>query len=104
MFPEQKAFKKEVTEYTPSQLNEISSKLFLKFDERGENVLTKRITEKFAKENPDEDAMTVILPRAKRFVKHYALIPLNTKLVLPKIELGLSAFKFFLNSPSKPIE
>ena len=81
LFPEQKAFKKEVTEYTPSQLNEISSKLFLKFDERGENVLTKRITEKFAKENPDEDAMTVILPRAKRFVKHYALIPLNTKLV-----------------------
>jgi hypothetical protein len=81
LFPEQKAFKKEVTEYTPSQLNDMASKLFSKFDDRGENVLTKRITEKFAKENPDDDEMTVILPRAKRFVKHYALIPLNTKLV-----------------------
>lgn len=81
LFPEQKAFKKEVTEYTPSQLNDMVSKLFSKFDERGENALTKRITEKFAKENPDDDEMTVILPRAKRFVKHYALIPLNAKLV-----------------------
>ena len=81
LFPEQKAFKKEVTEYTPSQLNDMASKLFSKFDDRGENALTKRITEKFAKENPDDDEMTVILPRAKRFVKHYSLIPLNTKLV-----------------------
>lgn len=80
LFPEQKAFKKEVTDYTPSQLNDMVAKLFSKFDEQGENALTKRITEKFAKENPDDDEMTVILPRAKRFVKHFALIPLNAKL------------------------
>jgi hypothetical protein len=81
LFPEQKLFKREVTELTPSQLSDLVGKFFSKFNERGENELTKRMMEKFAKENPDDDEMTVILPRAKRFVKHYALIPLNTKLV-----------------------
>jgi Leucine-rich repeat (LRR) protein len=80
LFPEQKLFKREITELTPSQLSDLVGKFFSKFNERGENELTKRMTEKFSKENPDDDPLTVILPRVKRFVHHFELIPLNAKL------------------------
>jgi hypothetical protein len=80
LFPEQKLFKKEITDLTPSQLNEIVNRFFGRFNEDGENELTKRMTEKFMKDNPDDDPLTVILPRVKRFVNHFNLIPLNTKL------------------------
>ena len=44
LFPEQKLFKREVTELTPSQLSDLVGKFFSKFNERGENELTKRMT------------------------------------------------------------
>ena len=80
LFPEQKLFKREVTELTPSQLSDLVGKFFSKFNERGENELTKRMTEKFSKDNPDDDPLTVILPRVKRFVNHFDSIPLSSKL------------------------
>ena len=80
LFPEQKLFKKDVTDLTPSQLNDTVNRFFGKFDEKGENELTKRMTEKFMKDNPDDDPLTVILPRVKRFVRHFDSIPLNAKL------------------------
>ena len=80
LFPEQKLFKREVTELTPSQLSDLVGKFFSKFNERGENELTKRMTEKFVKTNPDDDPLTVILPRVKRFVNHFDSIPLSSKL------------------------
>ena len=80
LFPEQKLFKREVTELTPSQLSDLVGKFFSKFNERGENELTKRMMEKFSKDNPDDDPLTVILPRVKRFVNHFDSIPLSSKL------------------------
>ena len=80
MFPEDRAFKNPVTDLNPSQLDSLVRKYFDRFNENGENALTKRMTEKFAKEIPDEDPLTVILPRVKRFVTNFLLIPLNTKL------------------------
>jgi hypothetical protein len=80
LFPEQKLFKKEVTDFTPSQLDDTVNRFFGKFNEKGENELTKRMTEKFMKDNPDDDPLTVILPRVKRFVRHFESIPLNAKL------------------------
>ena len=80
MFPEDRSFKNPVTDLNPSQLDSLVRKYFERFNENGENALTKRMTEKFAKEIPDEDPLTVILPRVKRFVTNFLLIPLNTKL------------------------
>ena len=80
LFPEDRAFKNPVTDLNPSQLDSLVRKYFDRFNENGENALTKRMTEKFAKEIPDEDPLTVILPRVKRFVTNFLLIPLNTKL------------------------
>jgi hypothetical protein len=80
LFPEQKLFKKDVTDFNPSQLSDLVGKFFSKFNERGENELTKRMTEKFSKDNTDDDPLTIILPRVKRFIRHFELIPLNAKL------------------------
>jgi hypothetical protein len=80
LFPEQKLFKKDLMDLNPSQLNELVGRFFNRFNQDGENELTKRMTEKFMKEIPDEDPITVILPRVKRFVNHFNLIPLNAKL------------------------
>jgi hypothetical protein len=80
LFPEQRLFKKEVTDFTPSQLDDTVNRFFGRFNENGENELTKRMTEKFMKDNPDDDPLTVILPRVKRFVRHFESIPLNAKL------------------------
>ena len=80
LFPKQKVFEKEVIDYTPSELFRLVNNLFTKFDANNENEITKKLTEKFVKENPDEDPITSILPRVKRYVMHYDLIPLNAKL------------------------
>jgi hypothetical protein len=80
LFPNQKVFDREVIDYTPSKLFNLTNGLFSKFDANNENEITKKLTEKFVKENPDEDPLTAIIPRVKRFVMHYDLIPLNTKL------------------------
>ncbi len=79
-FPQLKEFKKDVTTFNPSQLNSLVEKYFSKFNNQGINELVAAITQKFHDENPDEDAMTTFLPRAKRFVRHFELIPINTKL------------------------
>ena len=79
-FPQLKEFKREPISYNPSQLNELVGKYFSRFNNQGINELVAAITQKFHEENPDEDAMTTFLPRAKRFVKHFELIPLNAKL------------------------
>jgi hypothetical protein len=79
-FPQLKEFKRDVLAYNPSQLNELVARYFSKFNNQGINELVAAITQKFHDENPDEDAMTTFLPRAKRFVKHFDLIPLNSKL------------------------
>lgn len=80
LFPDQKLFKRDVTDLNPSQLNDLVNRFFGRFDDNGENELTKRMTEKFMKDNPDDDPLTVILPRVKRFVRHFESIPLNAKL------------------------
>ena len=64
----------------PTELNELVSKYFSKFNNQGINELVAAITQKFHEENPDEDPMTTFLPRAKRFVRHFELIPINSKL------------------------
>ena len=79
-FPQLKEFKKDVTTFNPSELNAILEKYFSKFNNQGINELVAAITQKFHTMVPDEDPMTTILPRAKRFVKHFNLIPLNSKL------------------------
>jgi hypothetical protein len=79
-FPQAREFKKNVTEYNPSELNGLVGRYFSKFNAQGINELVAVIAEKFAKELPDEDIITTILPRARRFVKHFELIPLNAKL------------------------
>ena len=79
-FPQLKEFKRDVLEYNPSQLNELVARYFSKFNNQGINELVAAITQKFHDENPEEDPMTTFLPRAKRFVKHFELIPLNSKL------------------------
>jgi len=79
-FPESKVFKKEITSYSPSELNDIAEKIFGNFDNDGNNPLVAKITQKLVKENPNEDPVTAILPRARRFVRHFNLIPLNSKL------------------------
>jgi hypothetical protein len=79
-FPQLREFKKDVTSFNPSELNEMLEKYFSKFNNQGLNELVAAITQKFHTMVPDEDPMTVILPRAKRFVKHFNLIPLNSKL------------------------
>jgi hypothetical protein len=79
-FPQLKEFKKDVTTFNPSELNAMLEKYFSKFNNQGINELVAAITQKFHTMVPDEDPMTVILPRAKRFVKFFNLIPLNAKL------------------------
>lgn len=75
-----KEFNKDVTSYSPSELNTLVGRHFGKFNNQGLNEFVLTIAEKFHKELPDEDVMTIIIPRAKRFVKHFEMIPLNTKL------------------------
>jgi hypothetical protein len=79
-FPPLREFKKDVTAFNPSELNAMLEKYFSKFNNQGLNELVAAITQKFHTMVPDEDPMTAILPRAKRFVKHFNLIPLNSKL------------------------
>jgi hypothetical protein len=79
-FPQGREGKKNVTDYNPSELNAFVGRYFSKFNAQGINELVAVIAEKFAKELPDEDIITTILPRARRFVKHFELIPLNAKL------------------------
>lgn len=79
-FPQLKSFSKDVTSYSPSELNSVVERYFTRFNNQGINELVAAITQKFHDENPDEDAMTTFLPRAKRFVRHFELIPINTKL------------------------
>jgi hypothetical protein len=79
-FPKSKEFKREVTSYNPSELNSLVEKYFSKFNNEGINELVVAITQKFHDLEPNEDPMTAILPRAKRFVKYFNLIPLNAKL------------------------
>ena len=83
-----KEFKKDVTSYNPSELNSLVNKYFSNFNDEGLNPFVIAMFEKFKKENPDDDPLTVILPRVKRFINHFELIPLNTK---------LSAFMSFLD-------
>jgi hypothetical protein len=78
--PQLKEFKKEVTTYTPAELNSLVERYFSKFNNQGVNELIVAIAQKFHDQLPEEDVMTVILPRAKRFVKHYNLFPINMKL------------------------
>ena len=79
-FGSNKNLKREVTSFNPSELNSLVDQGFSKFNREGINELIAKITQKFHEEVPDEDVATVILPRAKRFVKHFNLIPLNAKL------------------------
>jgi len=83
-----KEFKKDVTNYNPSELNSLVNKYFSNFNDEGLNPFVIAMFEKFKKENPNDDPLTVILPRVKRFINHFELIPLNTK---------LSAFMSFLD-------
>ena len=76
-----KAFSKDVTSFNPTELNELVGQYFSRFDRNGNNELVVAITEKYHKEVPDEDPLTVILPRAQRYVAQYDAIPLRTKLV-----------------------
>jgi|694.fasta_scaffold80662_4 hypothetical protein len=76
-----KAFSKDVTTFNPTELNELVGQYFSRFDRNGNNELVVAITEKYHKEVPDEDPLTVILPRAQRYVAQYNVIPLRTKLV-----------------------
>jgi hypothetical protein len=78
--PQAREFKSDVTNINPSELNSLVQRYFTKFNNQGVNELIVAIAQKFHDENPDEDVMTAILPRVKRFVKHYDLIPLNAKL------------------------
>jgi hypothetical protein len=80
LFPEQKLFKRELINFSPSELNDLVNRYFGRFNDNGENELTRRMTEKFSKDNPDDDPLTVILPRVKRFVRQFDSIPLNAKL------------------------
>jgi len=79
-FPQAKEFKRDVLSFNPTELNELVAKYFSRFNNQGINELVAAITQKFHEENPDEDAMTTFLPRAKRFVRHFELIPINSKL------------------------
>lgn len=79
-FPKAKEFKTDVLSFNPTELNELVSKYFSRFNNQGINELVAAITQKFHEENPDEDPMTAFLPRAKRFVRHFELIPINSKL------------------------
>jgi len=79
-FPQIKEFKRDVLSFNPTELNELVAKYFSRFNNQGINELVAAITQKFHEENPDEDAMTTFLPRAKRFVRHFELIPINSKL------------------------
>lgn len=78
--PDQREFKRDVLDYNPSELNALIETHFNKVDRNGVNKLIATISQKFHNENPDEDPFTAIVPRAKRFVKHFNLIPLNSKL------------------------
>ena len=75
-----KEFKKDVTSYSPAELNGLVNKHFGKFNSQGLNEFVLTIAEKFHKELPDEDVMTAIIPRVKRFVRHFETIPLTAKL------------------------
>jgi hypothetical protein len=75
-----KEFKKDVTSYSPAELNGLVNKHFGKFNSQGLNEFVLTIAEKFHKELPDEDVMTTIIPRVKRFVRHFETIPLTAKL------------------------
>ena len=75
-----KEFKRDVTDYSPSELNGLVNKYFGKFNNQGLNEFILTIAEKFHKELPDEDVMTAIIPRVKRFVRHFEMIPLTAKL------------------------
>jgi hypothetical protein len=79
-FPNLKDFKKNVTDFNPSQLNSLVTRYFTRANAQGINELIAAIAENFAKESPDLDILTAILPRARRFVQHFELIPLNAKL------------------------
>lgn len=76
-----KAFSKDILAYNPTELNELVTPYFSRFDRNGNNELVVAITEKYHKEIPNEDPLTTILPRAQRYVRHYDMIPLRSKLV-----------------------
>lgn len=78
--PKLKQFKQDVTSYNPFELRELVEKYFSNFDNDGSNELVNKIAEKFIKELPEEDPITTIIPRARRFVRFFDNIPLNTKL------------------------
>jgi len=78
--PKLKQFKQDVTSYNPFELRELVEKYFSNFDNDGSNELINKIAEKFIKELPEEDPITTIIPRVRRFVRFFDNIPLNTKL------------------------
>lgn len=80
MLPKLKEYKKDVNDYIPSELNALTARFFEKFNNQGVNELVAAIAQKFHEEKPQEDVMAAILPRAKRFVKFFNMIPLNSKL------------------------
>jgi len=78
--PQLKDSKKEVTSLNPSELNSFVERYFGRFNDQGVNELIVKIAQEFHDKNPDEDVLNAILPRAKRFVRHFELIPINAKL------------------------
>lgn len=72
--------KPNVLDYNPAELNSLVDKYFSRFNNNGVNELIIAIAQNFQKQIPDEDVMTVVLPRAKRYVQYYNLIPMTTKL------------------------
>jgi hypothetical protein len=74
------SLKPNVLDYTPSELNTLVSKYFSRFNNNGVNELIIAIAQNFQKQIPDEDVMTAVLPRVKRYIQHYNLIPMTTKL------------------------
>jgi hypothetical protein len=72
--------KPNVLDYNPAELNSLVDKYFSRFNNNGVNELIIAIAQNFQKQMPNEDVMTVVLPRAKRYIQHYNLIPVTTKL------------------------
>jgi hypothetical protein len=78
--PQLKDSKREVTSLNPSELNSFVERYFARFNNQGVNELIVKIAQEFHDKNPDEDVLTAIVPRVKRFIQHFNLIPINAKL------------------------
>jgi hypothetical protein len=78
--PKNNELKKDIMSFNPSEFNDLIIRNFDTVNNKGVNEFIVNLSQKFHNETPDEDVLTQILPRVKKFVRYFDMIPLRSKL------------------------